>query len=134
MANINGQPNRVPSSSRLFMKKRDKKQRKKKDSELYDVDGIGQIASDNYFSNNIADGLVVQRLEALYGLNTHNDLISNTTKRTVIKVEDWSDLAEGPCLDDCCGDECEEVSLELILSTLWIFRTFTSTDVSMAAM
>ena len=121
MANINGQPNRVPSSSRLFMKKRDKKQRKKKDSQLYDVDGIGQIASENYFSNAIADGFVLQRLEALYGLDAHHDLISDKTKRTVIKVEDWSDLAEGPCLDDCCGDECDEVSVEFILSTMLEF-------------
>jgi len=111
MGNINGQPNRIPSSSSLLMKKRDKKQRKEGNtSHTYnDIDGIGQIASEENFRYHISDGFVA-RLEAIYGKDIMQDSFLDDKKRTKIVAEDWSELAEGPCLGDCCGDECDEVS------------------------
>jgi hypothetical protein len=100
------------------MKKRDKKQRKKRGAVFEshykdfnnDVDGIGQISSDtNYFTVDIADG-VVARLEAIYGMDSDQSSILDSPKRTKIVAEDWSELAQGPCLGDCCGEDCDEVS------------------------
>lgn len=116
MANINGQPNRVPSSSSLCMKRRDRKQKKKgqkmqSPKDAKDVDGIGQLASDNYFSYDGTAGLLA-RLEAMYNFEADSDsnYILDAPERTKIKSEDWSELAVGPCLGDCCGNECDEVS------------------------
>lgn len=126
MASINGQPNRVPpSSSRLFAKKRDKKQKKKKERELFqvqvdeqlqDIDGIGRLAADNYFSADYFASDFVARLETMYGMVTDGEKkdssILENPKRIKINADDWSELAEdGICLSDCCGEECDEVSV-----------------------
>ena len=76
---------------------------------MKDVDGIGELAADNYFSYDFGKGFVA-RLESMYGLDTETETILDSPKRVKIDVEDWSELAEGPCLGDCCGDECDEVS------------------------
>ncbi|KAL7514173.1 hypothetical protein ACHAXN_013275 [Cyclotella atomus] len=112
MASINGQPNRLPSTSSLFMKKRDKKQKKKtREFQLEDVDGIGQLAADNFFSYDYFTSDFVARLETMYGMNDgakQDSSILKEPKRIKIQSEDWSELAEGPCLSDCCGEECDE--------------------------
>ena len=80
-----------------------------------DVDGIGQLASDNYFSYDSTAGLVA-RLEAMYNYDVDSDsstrqgYILDAPERTKIKSEDWSKLTLGPCVGDCCGNECDEVS------------------------
>jgi hypothetical protein len=74
----------------------------------------------------------ISRLEAIYGMDTQVDLTSENdvdnigTASTVTttakeplwqdkgertKIGDWMDMTEGPCLGDCCGDECDEVRL-----------------------
>lgn len=113
MANINGQPNRIPSSSNLFMKKRDRKQKKKrgdfKIAEAKDVDGIGQLAADHYFSYDSSSGLVARL--SMYGIDSftqQQEPFLEKPERVKIEAEDWSQLAEGPCLGDCCGDDCDE--------------------------
>jgi hypothetical protein len=107
---INGHPRRVTQSSSMLMKKRGKKQGKNnKNEDNDDLDGIGEL-----FLDDLITGGVVARLEAIYGMDTAPDKDNEwilQTKRTTIVADDWSELAEGPCLGDCCGDECDEVSL-----------------------
>lgn len=129
MANINGQPNRIPSSSNLFMKKRDRKQKKKrgdfKIAEAKDVDGIGQLAADHYFSYDSSSGLVARL--SMYGIDSftqQQEPFLEKPERVKIEAEDWSQLAEGPCLGDCCGDDCDEVRYEIFILGYHIFIYF----------
>ncbi|KAL7485189.1 hypothetical protein ACHAW6_010790 [Cyclotella cf. meneghiniana] len=120
-SNIHGHPRRMVQSSRMFMKKRGKKRSRKNDNSNHrekDVDyKIGKITSGDY---EISSG-VVSRLEAIYGMDTplvkgHDWILDNVKlpgqtkndQRATIILDDWMGMAEGLCLDDCCGDDCDE--------------------------
>jgi hypothetical protein len=49
----------------------------------------------------------------MYGMGEKKDSsILENPKRIKINADDWSELAEeGICLSDCCGEECDEVSV-----------------------
>lgn len=74
------------------------------------------MAADNYFSADYFTSDFVARLETMYGMVTDGEnkdsSILENPKRIKINADDWSELAEdGICLSDCCGEECDEVSV-----------------------
>ena len=104
------------------MKKRGKKRNRKtgnRDHREKDFDDtIGKISSGDY---EISSG-VVSRLEAIYGMDSshvegHDWILDNAKmpgqtkndQHATIILDDWMGMTEGLCLDDCCGDDCNEV-------------------------
>ncbi|KAL3795273.1 hypothetical protein HJC23_008358 [Cyclotella cryptica] len=120
--NIHGHPRRMVQSSTMFMKKRGKKKGRKNSKSDRDQRDGEDITSDILLSSDyeVTNG-VVSRLEAMYGMDTFRikgqDWILDSAKlpgqtkngqRASIILEDWIGMADGLCLDDCCGDECDE--------------------------
>mmetsp|Transcript_17116 Transcript_17116/g.32703 ORF Transcript_17116/g.32703 Transcript_17116/m.32703 type:complete len:211 (+) Transcript_17116:125-757(+) len=75
-------------------------------------DGYGTL----FFAEDDELHSFVSRLEALYGMNSDSSVDGTNDKAPKpfwedeerLILEGWMDWTEGPCLDECCGFDCDE--------------------------
>ncbi len=76
------------------------------------VDGYGTL-----FAEDVELHGFVSRLEAIYGMNSDASDDEAGDRASIpfwedeerLILEGWMDWSEGPCLDECCGFDCDEV-------------------------